>query len=80
MPLRPTDILNLPDAPDFISEPPKYTASEMVRLCEPMLPYWNKIRNSQPPPPFVGEPFRLHPDDCRRPPIGESDPPGDSVV
>ena len=59
MPLRPTDILNLPDAPDFISEPPRYTATEMARMCEAMLPYWNKMRLANPPPPFVGEPFRL---------------------
>jgi len=63
MPLRPTDILNLPDAPDFISEPPKYTVSEMARMCEAMLPHWNKIRYSKPEPPFVGEPFRLMGDD-----------------
>ena len=68
MPLRPTDILNLPDAPDFISEPPKYTASEMARMCETMLPYWNRIRYSKPEPPFVGEAFRLHDEDLRRTP------------
>ena len=68
MPLRPTDILNLPDAPDFFSEPPKYTASEMVQMCEPMLPYWNRIRYSKPEPPFVGEAFRLHEEDLRRTP------------
>ena len=31
-------ILNLPDAPDFISKPPQYTAAEMIALCEKMLP------------------------------------------
>lgn len=30
--LRPSDLLNLPDAPDFISKPPEYTAGEMVKL------------------------------------------------
>ena len=58
MPLRPSDYLNLPDAPDFISRPPAYTASEMVQICEKMLPHWNRIRYSRPEPRFVGEPFR----------------------
>lgn len=66
MPLRPTDILSLPDAPDFISKPPQYTATEMARMCEAMLPYWNKIRHATPPPPFVGEPFRLRDEDGAR--------------
>ncbi len=39
-------ILNLEDAPDFVSEPPQYTAAEMIKICEAMLPYWNKIRFS----------------------------------
>ena len=57
--LKPSDILNLPDAPDFISRPPAFTATQMARLCEEMLPYWNKIRIAPPPPPFVGERFRI---------------------
>lgn len=52
-------ILNLPDAPDFISHPPRYTVSEMAALCEKMLPLWNAQRLASPPPPFVGEAFRL---------------------
>ena len=59
MALKPSDFLNLPDAPDFISKPPQYTAAEMVQICEKMLPYWNRIRLASPPPPFVGEAFRF---------------------
>ncbi len=59
MVLRPSDYLNLPDAPDFISRPPEYTAAEMVQICEKMLPHWNRIRYSKPRPRYVGEPFRL---------------------
>lgn len=55
-------ILNLPDAPDFISEPPKYTVSEMIQICEAMLPYWNKIRYSQPPPVNICDEFILKKD------------------
>lgn len=36
--------LDLPDAPDFISEPPQYTLIEMIQMCEKMLPHWNKQR------------------------------------
>lgn len=36
--------LSLPDAPDFISEPPKFTLLEMIEMCEKMLPYWNEQR------------------------------------
>jgi hypothetical protein len=39
--------LNLPDAPDFISEPPKFTLLEMIQICEKMLPFWNKQRFEQ---------------------------------
>lgn len=35
---------DFPDAPDFISEPPKYTLAEMIKLSEKMLLYWNKKR------------------------------------
>jgi hypothetical protein len=59
MTLRDSDILNLPDAPDFISEPPAYSLAEMIQLCEKMLPYWNALRYSKPEPPFVGEAFSL---------------------
>ena len=59
MTLRDRDILNLPEAPPQLSEPPRYTAAEFIALCEKMLPYWNRERFSKPPAPFVGEPFRL---------------------
>lgn len=38
--------LNLPDAPDFFSEPPRYTLAEMIQQCEKMLPYLNAQRYS----------------------------------
>lgn len=63
MTLRDSDILNLPDAPDFISRPPDYSLAEMIALCEKMLPFWNKQRYSNPEPEFVGEAFRLIDDD-----------------
>ena len=37
-------ILDLPDAPDFVSEPPQIGLIEMIQMCEKMLPYWNKKR------------------------------------
>ncbi|RMG42637.1 MAG: hypothetical protein D6719_05985 [Candidatus Dadabacteria bacterium] len=36
--------LDLPDAPDFISLPPEMTVEEIIKLCEEMLPVWNKKR------------------------------------
>ena len=62
MTLKDSDILDLPEAPDFISSPPKYTMEEMAQLCEKMLPYWNKERYSRPEHEFVGEAFSLLPD------------------
>ena len=62
MTLKDSDILNLPDAPDFISLPPTYTMEAMADMCEKMLPYWNKERYSRPEPAFVGEAFTLLPD------------------
>ncbi len=59
MPLKDSDNLDLNDAPDFISRPPKYTWTEMIKICEQMLPYWNKIRYSKPDPEYIGEPFTL---------------------
>ena len=59
MTLRESDILNLPDAPDFISMPPQYSWSEMIAMCEPLLPFWNEQRYSKPEPPFIGEAFQL---------------------
>jgi len=59
MPLKESDILNLPDAPDFISEPPAMTMEQMLALDEKMLPFWNKERIKNAPPEFVGEAFKL---------------------
>jgi hypothetical protein len=59
MNIKNSDLLNLPDAPDFVSEPPVYTMIEMIQLCEKMLPYWNEKRYSKPEPEFVGKAFRL---------------------
>ena len=65
---RPLDMdLNLPDAPEFVSRPPRYTASEMIKLCEPLLPYWNRQREKFPPPLPTGDPFRLIEDDLAAP-------------
>jgi len=57
MPLKDSDLLDLPDAPDFISKPPQYTASEMIALCEKMLPNWNAQRLLRPEPPLIGREF-----------------------
>ncbi len=59
MRLRDDDLLNLDDAPDFISEPPPISAAELIEHCQKMLPYWNRIRYSKPEPEFLGESFRL---------------------
>ena len=59
MALRDSDILNLPEAPDFISMPPTYTVTEIIALCEPLLPFWNTQRYSKAEPPFLGEAFSL---------------------
>ena len=58
MPLKESDILDLPDAPDFISKPPKYPLAEMIKLCEAMLPHWNRLRLLNPPPAYTGGEFR----------------------
>ena len=62
MVLRDSDLLNFPDAPDFISEAPRLSATEIITLCEKMLPHWNALRYSRPEPEFVGEAFTLFPD------------------
>ena len=36
--------LDLPDAPDFISEPPAISLADNIRLCEEMLETWNRRR------------------------------------
>lgn len=59
MPLKDSDILNLPDAPDFISKPPEMTMDEMIALAEKMLPYTNALRYSKPEPPIMMEAFVL---------------------
>lgn len=52
-------ILNLPELPDFASEPPTYTPEELIALCEKMLPIWNLEREKNPPPVGIHEPFVL---------------------
>ncbi len=59
MSLRDDDILDLPEAPDFISQKPEFTLEEMIAICEEMLPYWNKIRYSKPEPAYQGDGFVL---------------------
>lgn len=41
--------LNLPFDPDFHSQPPQYSVAEMIKICEVMLPYWNRMRFDNPP-------------------------------
>lgn len=57
--IKDEDDLDLPEAPEFISRAPRYTAAEMAELCEKMLPVWNKERESKPPKPFLGGEFLL---------------------
>lgn len=58
--LLPRDLqFNFPDAPDFISETPIYSATEIIRMMEPYLPFWNEQRYSKPEPEFIGDEFRL---------------------
>ena len=59
MALKDSDILNLPDAPDFISEHPVYSLTEMIEICEKMLPFWNAQRYSRPEPIVEMEEFIL---------------------
>lgn len=59
MSLKDSDILNLPEAPDFMSEETDLTLNELIALCEKMLPYTNEIRYSKPEPEFLGEAFSL---------------------
>jgi hypothetical protein len=59
MTLRDADLLNLPEAPDFISKPPMYPLPEFIALCEKLLPYWNKQRLATPPPLPPHEAFTL---------------------
>lgn len=63
MTLRDSDLLNLPDAPDYVSEEPRYTMNEMIALCEAILPYLNRDRYTKKEEPVVGEPFVLLDDD-----------------
>lgn len=57
-------ILELPSGEDFVSTPPAYSVIEMIRICEAMLPHWNRRRfveseaegDALPPD---AEPFRL---------------------
>ena len=54
--------LDFPDDPGFVSEKPIFSASQMIAMCEEMLPFWNKRRfvdgdDIQPCP--IDEPFYL---------------------
>lgn len=51
--------LNLPEASDFISTQPRYTLAEMIKLAEPLLPFWNRQRAQKPVNAMTPEPFRL---------------------
>ena len=46
---RTDDFLDLPDCPDFISEPPFIPVWANIKLCEEMLPIWNakRLKNFQ---------------------------------
>ena len=57
--IKESDLLNLPEAKDFISEPPEIGQEQLIHLCEKMLPVWNELRFSKLIPPFQGEAFRL---------------------
>jgi hypothetical protein len=66
MTLRDSDILNLPEAPDFISRPPSYPLPEFIELCAKQLPYWNQQRYAAPRQlPPTGQ-FRLKEEDLGR--------------
>ena len=59
MSIKEEDLLNLPKAPDFISDVPHISHAEMIKICEKMLPHWNKIRFSKGEHDFIGEAFSL---------------------
>ncbi|MBP9838738.1 MAG: hypothetical protein KBC84_08485 [Proteobacteria bacterium] len=59
MTLKDEYILDLPEAPDFISEEPKMEYAELIALCESMLPIWNAIRYSKPDPEIIADAFVL---------------------
>lgn len=59
--------LNLPDAPEFISTPPRYTLAEMIKLSEPLLPFWNRQRPQKLAQSEIPEPFRFVDDEVPKP-------------
>ncbi len=59
MPIESKYDLNLPDAPDFISKPPRCTWIEMAKMCEKMLPHWNKARRWEAEIVSIDEDFTL---------------------
>jgi hypothetical protein len=71
MTLRDVDILDLPEAPDFISKPPTYPLPEFIALCERLLPYWNKQRFVAPPPLPPLEAFKLLDEGFDSNPVGQ---------
>ena len=42
--IRATELLDLPDAPDFVSVTPEVSLEDNIKLCEQMLEVWNKDR------------------------------------
>ncbi len=51
--------LTLPEPVADSPETPKYTASEMARLCEKYLPIWNAKRFAEKPIERKVEPFKI---------------------
>ena len=57
---KPLDLdLNLPDAPDFISHPPKYSWAEMIKRSSELLPLWNRQRKAMLDKLQFIEPFKF---------------------
>jgi hypothetical protein len=57
--------LSFPEAPEFMTDQVVFSATEMARMCEQMLPFWNRQRYANPDPSFVGEEFELPPQSSR---------------
>lgn len=51
--------LSLPDAPDFISKPPRLSMSEYIKLCEELLPMELARRERVEELPIITEEFYL---------------------
>lgn len=48
IPFQEKYLLDLPEAPDFKSYPPKISVADNILICEKMLAVWNKKRFSEP--------------------------------